>query len=65
MAMSSFTSVEAGTFTGVRFWVDGRCVGTTMVGSGLLPPNTSGINSNSLSYFHNGATFSLGLIIEG
>ncbi len=28
------TSVEAGTFSGVRFWVDGRCVGTTMVGSG-------------------------------
>jgi hypothetical protein len=34
-------------------------------GFGLLPPNTSGINSNSLSYFHNGATFCLGLIIEG
>ena len=34
-------------------------------GFGLLPPNTSGINSNSLSYFNNGATFCLGLIIEG
>lgn len=26
------TSVEAGTFTGVRFWVDGRPVGTAMAG---------------------------------
>ena len=34
-------------------------------GFGLLPPNTSGINPNSLSYFPNGANFCLGLIIEG
>lgn len=34
-------------------------------GFGLLSPNTSGINSNSLSYFHNGTTFCLGINIEG
>ena len=31
------TSVEAGTFTGVRFWVDGRPVGTAMAGHGHHP----------------------------
>ncbi len=31
------TSVEAGTFTGVRFWVDGRPVGTAMAGPGHHP----------------------------
>ena len=33
-------------------------------GFGLLPPNTSGINSSTLSYFHNGMTFCLGINIE-
>ena len=33
-------------------------------GFGLLPPNTNDINSNSLSYFHCGPSFTLGLNIE-
>ena len=33
-------------------------------GFGLLPPNTSGINSNSLSYFLNATSLCLGINIE-
>ncbi len=33
-------------------------------GFGLLPPNTAGINTNNLSYFHCGPFFTLGLNIE-
>ena len=33
-------------------------------GFGLLPPNTSGINPNSLSNFHCGPSFTLGINIE-
>ena len=33
-------------------------------GFNLLPPNTNGVNNNSLSYFHCGPSFTLGLNIE-
>lgn len=33
-------------------------------GFGLLPPNTSTVSTNSLSYFHCGPSFTLGLNIE-